>query len=139
MAAATEIESYSQLALIDQTIRVTIEEWPRSLSLNLPIAPVFSAPSLTVTVDGLAFGDYAVITGQRPALRLTSERPRSVIVITYLAGFGPKSSDIPDDLAGAIKDQASAFFDLRGEGDGKSNGMSPHMARIAARYRRVAV
>jgi len=43
------------------------------------------------------------------------------------------------DILLAIADQASASFDVRGAGDGKSNGMSPHMARIAARYRRVAL
>ena len=32
-----------------------------------------------------------------------------------------------------------ALGDAKGEGDGKTNRMSPHMARVASRYRRVAI
>jgi uncharacterized phiE125 gp8 family phage protein len=138
-AAATELQSYASLALIDQTIRVTLPAWPRTDTLGLPIIPMIDPLSVTVTADGVAFEAYAVTAGLRPALRLSGDRPCGVIVIEYLAGFGPTASSVPADLVNAIHDQASAFFDAKGAGDGKTNGMSPHMARIAARYRRVAV
>jgi uncharacterized phiE125 gp8 family phage protein len=138
-AAAAELEAYAQLALIDQTIRVTLDAWPRPDTFGLPVAPVIDALSVTITADGLPYADFAVITGLRPAVRLMGARPCGVIVISYEAGFGPAQADIPADLVTAIMDQAAAFFDQRGLGDGKTNGMSPHMARIAARYRRVAV
>jgi uncharacterized phiE125 gp8 family phage protein len=138
-AAASELEAYAQVALIDQTIRLTLDAWPRSLTLALPIAPVIDALSVVMTVDGQAFDAYSVTTGQRPALRLSGERPCGLIVIEYLAGFGPALTDLPADLANAILDQACVYFDLRGDSTAKSNGMSPHMARVAARYRRVSL
>ena len=95
--------------------------------------------SPVVTVDGSSFDGFAVIAGLRPALRLTGERPCGLIVVEYQAGFGDAVEDIPEDLRLAILDQAAASFDWRGQDDGKSNGMSPQMARIAARYRRVAL
>lgn len=137
-AAAAELEAFAQLALINQSVRVTLECWPRSLVFPLPIAPVLDPLSVTVSADGEDVSAFAVITGQRPAIRMEA-RPAGVVVIEYEAGFGETAEDIPADLAAAIADQAAALFDFRGAGDGKSNGMSPHMARIAARYRRVAI
>lgn len=138
--AAAELEQVAQLALFNQTIRVTLEGWTRGATLALPVAPMLDPMSATVTVDGQDFDGFAVVTGNRPTLRLTSCLPAcDVIVIEYLAGFGDELADLPADLVHAVMDQASAYYDARGIGDGKSNGMSPHMARTVARYRRVAV
>lgn len=138
-AAATELETYAQLALLTQSITITLEERLRRDVFDLPIAPVIDPLSVEVTVDGQAFEGFAVIAGQRPAIRFTSGKPCGLVVINYEAGFGDTGADIPPDLINAICDQTAAYFDMRGAGDGKSNGMSPHMARVAARYRRVSV
>ncbi len=139
-SAALELEAYAQIALLDQLIRVTLESWPRSTTFNLPIAPMVDPLSVSITADGEPFAGYATITGLRPAVRVTdATKPCGVIVIEYTAGFGPNANDIPADLAIAIQDQAATFFDMRGEPEGKTNGMSAHMARITARYRRVAL
>jgi uncharacterized phiE125 gp8 family phage protein len=136
-AAAAEAEDYGQLALLTQTIRVTLDAWPRTAWVALPITPMPDALSVTVTVDGVAYDDFAVVAGQRPAIRPNADKPFGVVVIEYQAGFGDAASDIPAPLAHAILDQAAALFDARGLGDGKSNGMSAHMSRIVARYRGV--
>ena len=138
-AVAVELEHYAQIALLDQTIRVTLECWPRADTLPLPIAPVVNALSVKVTAEGVAYDAFAVVTGQRPSIRKTGDRPTGVVVIEYQAGFGSVASDVPPDLAHAILDQAAALFDMRGTEGGKVNGMSAHMQRIAARYRRVAL
>ena len=138
-AAAQEAEDYGQLALLTQTIRVTFEAWPDLTVLPLPIIPVLTAGSVTLVADGLAFTGFTVTTGLRPALALTDVRPVGRVVVQYQAGFGASATDIPPALAHAILDQAAALFDDRGAGDGKTNGMSVHMARILARYRRVAL
>lgn len=138
-AAALELESYAALALLDQTIRVTLDGWPRKATLALPIAPMLDPMSVTVLVDAEPFVDFAVTSGLRPEIRLTGARPCGVVVIEYQAGFGSLAADIPADLALAIMDQTATFYDNRGAGEGKTNGMSPHAARIAARYRRVAL
>jgi uncharacterized phiE125 gp8 family phage protein len=139
LAAVREFEDFAQVALLDQTISVTIEGPIRCAMLALPIAPLIDPLSVVVTVDGAPFEGFAVITGLRPAIRFTNEKPGGLVFITYLAGFGSTAYAVPSDIRHAIADQASALFDTRGPGDGKSNGMSPHMARIAARYRRVAL
>ena len=139
LAAAREFEAYAQLALLDQTITVTIDEPIRCAMLALPIAPLIDVLSVQVTVDGVAFDDFAVIAGLRPALRFTDEKPSGLVVIQYLAGFGSSDFALPADIRHAIADQATANFETKGAGDGKTNGLSPHMARIAARYRRVAL
>lgn len=138
--AAAELEQVAQLALFNQTIRVTLDGWTRAATLPLPISPLLDPLSVTVKVDGQVFTGFAVVTGRRPSLRLTDSLPScEVVVIEYLAGFGDELAELPADLIHAIMDQASAYYDARGIGDGKTNGMSPHMARIAARYRRVTV
>ena len=139
LAAALELEAYAQLALTDQPIRVTLDAWPSTAWLHLPIAPMVNALSVTVTNDGVAFADFATVAGLRPAIRLTGVRPGGLIVVTYTAGFGADQRNVPADLVNAVMDQASALFDAKGEGDGKTNRMSPHMARVASRYRRVAI
>lgn len=139
LAAAREFEAYAQLALLDQTITVTIDEPIRCAMLALPVAPLIDVLSVEVTVDGVAFASVAVIAGLRPAIRFTDDKPTGLVVIQYLAGFGSSAAALPADIRHAIADQACANFETRGAGDGKSNGMSPHMARVAARYRRVAL
>ena len=139
LAAALELEAYAQLALTNQPIRLTLDAWPNTAWLHLPIAPMIDALTVTVTNDGAAFADFAAVAGLRPAIRLTGNRPCGLIVVTYTAGFGADQRDVPADLVNAVMDQASALFDAKGEGDGKTNRMSPHMARVAARYRRVAI
>jgi uncharacterized phiE125 gp8 family phage protein len=138
-AAASEFEAYAQIALLEQTITVTLENGPSATLFPLPIAPLIDTLSVTVTVDGVAYTSFAAIAGKRPAIRFTAGAPCGLVVIQYKAGFGATATDIPKDIENAIYDQAAAYFDMRGEADAKSNGMSPHMARIASRYRRVAL
>ncbi len=138
-AAALEFESYTQTALLLQTVQVTIEGRVQRSMMALPVAPLADPVSVSITVDGLPFDDFAVIAGLRPALHFSACKPCGLVVIEYQAGFGETHADVPEVILLAIADQASASFDVRGAGDGKSNGMSPHMARIAARYRRVAL
>ncbi len=138
-AAAWELELYSGLALLNQSIRVTLDAWPDADWFPLPIAPHVSGATLTITVAGAAVTAFTIIYGLRPSLRLTDTPPEGDVVITYIAGFGTTAAAIPPDLRHAILDQAAVFYDLRGQADAKGNGMSPHMARIAARYRRVGV
>lgn len=136
-AAALEIESYAQLALLDQTVRVTLPAWPSLDDWPLPVAPLLDPASLTVSVAGFAFTEFGAVPGLRPVIYPTGTIPEGRTVITYTAGFGAAEEDIPADLREAIKDQAAAAYDWRGNPEFKGNGLSAHMARIAARYRRV--
>jgi uncharacterized phiE125 gp8 family phage protein len=139
-AAALELENYASIALLNQSIRVRLDEWPGTDWLALPVAPYVAGAPLAVTVDGQAVAAFTAVDGLRPALRLADLPVDGEIVITYQAGFGATLAAIPPDLRHAILDQAAVAFDLRGQSEPKfGTGLSPHMARVAARYRRVAV
>lgn len=140
--AAAEIEQFAQIALLTQTIRVTIFS-PRSTSgMDLPIGPADSTNLPTITVDGAPFTDFAFERGARPYIRWgeTFHRlDRLRLSIEYQAGFGASASDIPRDLAQALMDQSALHYDGRSPMDAKSLTTSPHMARVAARYRGVKI
>lgn len=139
-AATAEIEQFAQIALLTQTIRVTIFDPPRQAGLNLPIGPVTDDDQPTVTIDGEAFTAFEFVGGNRPYIRWLADYhglTPSRMTISYQAGFGADASDVPKDLAQAIMDQAALHYDGRSPMDAKSLTSSPHMARIAARYRGV--
>ena len=138
--AAAEIEHHAQVALLTQTVRVVLPGWPASLIFPPPIAPVVEGTTVTVTADGESFVGFDLIAGLRPMLRLfdnpTEAHQAARIVIEYEAGFGDAAEDIPPDLRHAILDQAEALYAERRAHDHRTHALSPHTARIAARYRR---
>ncbi|WP_172293753.1 phage head-tail connector protein [Pseudoruegeria sp. HB172150] len=140
--AAAEIEQFAQIALLTQTIRVTIFDPCGEQGLRLPIGPVDDDNTPTVTIDGEAFSEFEFAGGNRAYIwwkeayfSLTPSR----MTIEYMAGFGDAASDVPPDLAQALMDQAALHYDGRSPMDSKSLTASPHMARIGARYRGVQV
>ena len=135
--AAAEIEQFAQIALLTQTIRVTIFDPGMATYLKLPIGPVADDEVPTVTIDGDAFTTFELIGGDRPVIRWLSgypDTPPSRMTITYQAGFGATAADIPADLVQALMDQAAMHYDPL---DPRLPTSSPHMARIGARYRGV--
>jgi len=142
LTAAAEIEQFAQIALLTQTIRVTIFNPPQEYGLNLPIGPVADDDVPTVTIDGEAFTAFDFVGGNRPYIRWLAsyyDLTPSRIIIEYQAGFGAGASDLPSDLAQALMDQAALHYDGRSPMDAKSLTTSPHMARVGARYRGVQV
>ena len=137
--AAAEIEHFAQVALLDQTIRVTVLNPEATIGVALPVGPYKAGSPITVTIDGQAFTAFSVIEGLRPYLCYQQPTRGSALVIEYQAGFGEEASGVPADLAQALLDQAVMHYDGRGPQDGKTLTTSPHMARIAARYRGVSL
>jgi len=143
LAAAADVESFAQIALLSQLIRVNIFEPAIGChGIKLPIGPVLDAASVAITVDGEAFTGFEVATGGRPFVTWKASYADLVpsrLGIEYTAGFGAAASNIPADLRLAIMDQAAAIYDGRSPSDAKTLATSPHMARIGARYRGVSV
>lgn len=138
--AAAETEQFTQTALLTTTIRVTIFDPDQYIGLDLPIGPVKHGDVPTITIDGDAFIGFDFAAGIRPYIRWRQDYHRlnpQKIVIEYQAGFGAAASDIPQDLAQAIMDQAALHYDGRSPMDARSLTTSPHMARVGARYRGV--
>lgn len=141
-AACAEIEHFAQIALLTQTITVTIVRPVLEGCLRLPIGPLIDVTSVAIRFDGTAFDAFSVVGGIRPLVHwephLAPPAPAEMVVI-YEAGFGTDTADIPPDLAQALMDQAALHYDGRSPMDAKSLTTSPHMARIGARYRGVQV
>lgn len=139
--AALELEEFAQLALLTQTIRVVIFDPQQNCGFGLPIGPVPTDATFTVTFDGEPFTAFHAEGGKRGYIRWLAPyydlRPDR-IVIEYQAGFGDTAAAIPTDLAQALRDQVALLYDARSPVSGKTMTASPHMARIGARYRGVA-
>ncbi len=138
--AALEIEQFAQIALLFQTVRVTIFDAQEGAGLTLPIGPVVGDAVPTVTIDGDAFDGFDFYPGNRPYIRWNTSPAWGKIGrigIVYLAGFGATETDIPADLAQALMDQAALLYDARSPMDERIRTTSPHMARVGARYRGV--
>ncbi|MBC7285002.1 hypothetical protein [Hoeflea sp.] len=142
LTAAAELEQFAQIALLTQTIRVTIFNPDRESGLILPIGPVADDDIPTVTIDGEAFTAFDFVGGNRPYIHWLADYHNLTpgrMTIEYQAGFGADATDVPSDLAQALMDQAALHYDGRSPMDAKSLTTSPHMARIGARYRGVQV
>lgn len=138
--AAAEVEQFAQIALLNQTIRVTIFDPSQEYGLSLPIGPAADENVPIVTIDGEAFIAFDFVGGNRPYIRWSApyhDLAPSRMTIEYLAGFGATAADVPSDLAQALMDQAALHYDGRSPMDARSLTTSPHMARIGARYRGV--
>lgn len=140
--AAAEIEHFAQIALLTQTIRVTVFNPDQTSSwVKLPIGPADEDNTPTVTVDGEPFTAFTFAGGGRPSINWGVSwydlPPPDRLNIEYTAGFGDTAADIPRDLAQAVMDQTALHFDARSPMDRRDLTTSPHMARIGARYRGV--
>ncbi|WP_300071117.1 hypothetical protein [uncultured Ruegeria sp.] len=139
--AAQELEHYAQIALLNQTIRVTIFNPPSgSYGVGLPIGPVADETVPTVTIDGNEFTDFELTSGLRAHIRWLApyhELTPTRLQIEYTAGFGTTAQSIPPDLRQAVLDQTALLYDARSPMSSKSLTTSPHLARIGAKYRGV--
>ncbi|MCA1777577.1 MAG: hypothetical protein LC676_18795 [Loktanella sp.] len=141
-AAASEVESYCDLALLSQTIVALSDTWPGTV-LSLPIGPVDADATPTVEQVELDGSTTAITTGwtlqhgRFPTITFDTT-PAGPIRVTYVAGYGADEQALPRDLSLAILDQALRLYDLRGDVD-QTPRLSPSTARICARYRRVSV
>jgi len=139
-AAAAEIEHHAQIALLTQSVTVTLDAWPAGELVRLPIGPVQPGSPYMATAGGEELTVLLPSFGRRPGFRLDpAEWTGGPVEIVYEAGFGPTYHALPWDLRLAVLDQAAAFYDARGAIPAQAQALSPHAARIAARHRGVAL
>lgn len=138
--AALEIEQYTDLALLSQTITAITDADP-GYTIALPVGPVATGATVTVhaiEADGTATlmaSGYWLEAGRYACLHFTTDTtPTGPLRITYPAGY----DSVPADLAHALCDHVVRMYGQRGDDDVKQ-GLSAAAARIAARYRKVAV
>lgn len=140
--AAAEIEGLAGIALLRQSIRVTMLDVVLGEGLALPVGPVNDAATVSVTLGGEASTDFSAISGKRPYLSwYFSVRGSGFdrVVIEYEAGFGDAETDLPQDIRYAILDQGAVDFDMFPEVGAGEKSRSARLSRVAARYRGVSL
>lgn len=115
-AAREYVEEASRRALITQTWRLSLPQFPAAVEIELPRPPLQSVTSVTYTdSDGssstFASSKYSVDTDSEPGrVRLVygEDWPSDTLAetnpvqITYVAGYGDGSSDVPQRWRQAI-------------------------------------
>jgi len=141
-AARAYLEATAGLALITQTLRVYLDDWPAGSMIQLPIAPLQGLESVTVydaAGDPLAvpLTGHMLDSAASPArLFLATQpptsRPINGIEIDVVAGFGNTGAEVPDTLKRAMLMHVALMYELRG-------AVSPEMqpAAVPAGYDRL--
>lgn len=123
--ARRQVEADTGLALLAQSWRLTLDDWPEDDVALIPLHPVVSVTGVTLFgPDGagaiLDPSAYELDRFSRPA-RLGFRQPGAAlkrfngIEIDIAAGFGGTGSDVPDTLKRAILVLVGHFFEFRAE------------------------
>lgn len=146
-AARRLIEAATGRILVDQTFALLRDAWPASGIIALPVAPVSTILSATVTdATGaeVAVPEGALsLSGERaPALiqvdgaRVPRPRPRhDGIRIVVRAGYGA-AGDVPADLVQAMRLAVAHFYEMR-DGAGGATELPAAVTALIAPYRLV--
>lgn len=132
-AATSDVERHTRRALITQTWRLALNQFPYS-SVNksrvyLPRPPLQSISSITYVDDNgttqtLSSSLYQVATDTKPGFvepaygqswPVVRSETAEAIKITYLAGYGSTSDDIPDEFANLVYELVAFRFFSRGD------------------------
>ena len=142
--AASEIEDHAGIALLRQSIRLTVRTGPGAvLDLVGPVAEGAEVAAVLIgdggATEAVSAASWWLEAGRFPRLHLSATAPAGLWRITCEAGFGNDFAAVPADLALAVADQATALFDHRGEPEGRHvrQGLTLACARIVARWRRI--
>lgn len=110
-AARLHVEGVSGTALIAQSWRIVLDDWPENRIVRLPVSPLIAVTGIAATDDNggsheIGLGQFRsepdrlivprVVTGM-PALQ-----ERQGIEIDYVAGFGTEPEDVPAVLRQAV-------------------------------------
>ena len=113
--AVATVERWTGRSLLTQTWKLTLDAWPTNSEIALPYPPLQSVTSIQyVDSDGVTqsvdSSDYRIddqaeparITPAFNAVWPTARTVTNAVTVTYVAGYGDKSTDIPDDIIDAI-------------------------------------
>ncbi len=122
-AAREEIERTAGLALIGQSLRLALDEWPRHGTVTIPVHPVRAILSVTAygpqgEVSLVDPSSYQADTVSRPARVFFREAPPALrtmngIEIDFTAGFGEAGTDVPDLLRRAMLLLVAHWYEFR--------------------------
>jgi len=149
--ARSHLEQECALALITQTWRLTLDDWPPDGCILIRRAPVVSIETVSVYDAG---GEAMAVdlTGMmldrhaRPARLLLDERVRpgraiNGIEVDFIAGFGADGQAVPQVLKRAMLMHVAQMYEMRGAvATSDQPGAIPEgYMRLTAAYRRRAL
>lgn len=123
VAARRRAEHYLSRALITQTWNMYLDRFPQTIVVPRP--PLQSATITYVDVDGatqtLATGIYTVDTDAEPGLIYqaydqdwpSTRDVEKAVKVTFVAGYGAASTDIPQDILHAMKLHIGHLYEHR--------------------------
>ena len=125
-AATRHVEQRTRRALITQTWRLSLDEFPCE-AIYVPRPPLIAVSSIAyIDEEGdsqtLSSALYRVDAARHPG-RITPAWGESwpvalaivnAVTVTHTAGYGSSPSDVPEDLRHAVLLLASHWFDERG-------------------------
>jgi uncharacterized phiE125 gp8 family phage protein len=133
IAAAREwVEAETGRAMLTQSWRLTLDDWPGRETVALVRPPVQAVTAVrTFSTEGVASvwagANYALSFGAEPQalVRLVSAWPSpgragAGIEIDMTCGYGAAASDVPAALRQAVLLKAAQLYERRGEEKGES-------------------
>lgn len=147
-AAIAVIEGRTGKALLQRVFRLVLDDWRDPAAQALPISPVRSVISVTLT-DGaggatlLDAGLYRLIADlHRPRLApkgplLPAVPAAGQVVLVFTAGFGPAWGDVPADLRQAVMLLAADLYERRDEMGLREQGLPFAILSLIERWRTV--
>lgn len=145
-----QIEAALGLALVTQTWRLTLDDWPHDGVIEVPMRPVQSVLAIEFASGGdgataLAPASYHV-DGRAlpPRIVLTSDAPPALeqraegISIDFVAGFGPAAEHVPAPIRQALLLLVAHWFENREPcADVASPGIPAAVSTLLMPYRMV--
>ena len=121
-AARLHVEGVTGKALLAQSWRVVLDDWPENGVVKLPVSPLISVTGIVATDDHGGSHDIALAQFLSEPDRLLVPRvvvgmpvlqERQGLEIDYVAGFGTEREDVPADLRQALLGLVAHWFEHR--------------------------
>jgi uncharacterized phiE125 gp8 family phage protein len=127
-AARARAEWHTGRALVTQTWRLWLDQWPCNGIMELPLPPLQTVSSVTVyapddSATVLNPATYQVDAASQPArltlnstvLPPTNARALNAVAVAFTAGYGDAASDVPPGICEAILELIAFLYENRGE------------------------
>ncbi len=121
-AARLHVEGITGRALLGQSWRVVLDQWPENGRVKLPVTPFINVTQITAyDPEGVAHTVPLAQFGSEPDRLMLPRvvdgvpmlRERHGIEIDYVAGFGTEPEDVPADLRQALLTLVGYWFEHR--------------------------
>lgn len=128
-AARMEAEGLARRSFVNQTLDLSLTNWPADGCIRLPLPPVASVTSITYykednTSATMSSSDYITVTDVDPAvitLGLNKTwpsdalRPVAPIRVRYVAGYGATAASVPERYRALIRSLVLVRYESRDE------------------------